>query len=134
TGRYLFGAPMSSLPVKWKYSKSRVYDVPRKITDRFLDDQWDFLGDFSESGSITIQTKEQKLNSKGELKLKLDTDLAAGDPYRYELEGDITDVSRQHIANRASFRVDPAPWYIGVHRLPYFAEAAKGIDTTIIAA
>jgi len=136
TGRYLFGAPMSSRPVKWTYSKSPVYDVPSKISDRFPEDQWQFLGEDYEHrrDKIAIQTKEQKLDAKGELKLKLDTDLAAGWPWAYQLEGDVTDVSRQHIANRTSFRVDPAPWYIGLHRMPYFGEAAKGIDTTVIAA
>jgi uncharacterized protein YfaS (alpha-2-macroglobulin family) len=137
TGRYLFGAPMSSRPVKWTYSKSPLYDVPSKISDRFPEDQWEFLGeeDYDHRRvKIAIQTKEQKLDAKGELKLKLETDLAAGLPWAYQLEGDVTDVSRQHIANRASFRVDPAPWYIGLHRMPYFGEAAKGIDTTVIAA
>src|SRR5205807_4613381 len=56
TGRYLFGAPMSSQPVKWKYSKETSNDVPRKITDRFPDDQWDFLGNPNGS-SATIETK-----------------------------------------------------------------------------
>ncbi|MEK6375084.1 MAG: MG2 domain-containing protein [Acidobacteriota bacterium] len=135
TGRYLFGAPMSSRPVKWTYSKSPLYGVPSKISDRFPEDQWHFLGDYeTRRVKTTIQTKEQKLDAKGELKLKLDTELAAGSPWAYQLEGDVTDVSRQHIANRASFRVDPAPWYIGLHRMPYFGEAAKGIDTTVIAA
>jgi uncharacterized protein YfaS (alpha-2-macroglobulin family) len=134
-GRYLFGAPMSSRPVKWTYSKSPIYDVPRKIADRYSEDQWEFLGeDESTRGKIDIQTKEQKLNAKGELKLKLETDIAAGEPWSYQLEGDVTDVSRQHIANRASFRVDPAPWYIGLRRIPYFGDTSKGIDTDVVAA
>src|SRR5207244_12904637 len=45
TGRYLFGAPMSSRPVKWTYSKSPIYDVPRTIEDRFPADRWTFLGE-----------------------------------------------------------------------------------------
>ena len=134
TGRYLFGAPMSSRSVKWKYSKEPLWEVPRKIADRYPADQWEFLGGHTTRNVIIIETKEQKLNAKGELKLTLDTDLTDGEPWAYELEGDVTDVSRQHIANRTSFRVDPAPWYIGLHRMPYFGEAAKGIDTTVVAA
>jgi uncharacterized protein YfaS (alpha-2-macroglobulin family) len=135
TGRYLFGAPMSSRPVKWTYSKSPVYDVPRAVADRFSEDQWEFLGGEDRTrDKAVIETKEQKLNAKGELKLKLETDQTAGEPWAYQLEGDVTDVSRQHIAGRASFRVDPAPWYIGIHRFPYFGETAKGLDTTVVAA
>ena len=91
TGRYLFGAPMSSRPVKWIYSKSPLDNVPRKITDRFAEEQWQFLGNGYGRTKAVIETKEQKLNSKGELKLKLQTDLAAGEAWAYTLEGDVTD-------------------------------------------
>ena len=134
---YLFGAPMSTRPVKWTYSKSPLFDVPSAIYNRFPSDQFAFLGRDYDDAPITTQTlskKDDKLNAKGQLKLDLDTELKAGWPWSYTLEGDVTDVSRQHIANRASFRVDPTPWYIGVKTPPYFAEAAKGIDTSIIAA
>ena len=40
----------------------------------------------------------------------------AGVPYVYTLEADVEDVSRQHIANRASVIVHPAPWYVGVRQ------------------
>ena len=138
TGRYLFGAAMSKRPVKTTYSKTRIYGVPSKVSDRWPDTFYTFLGcapgDDCNFSRVEIESKEQKLDAKGELKASLPTDVAAGVPYTYTYEGDVTDVSRQHIANRASFRVDPAPWYIGVKRPPFFAEAAKGIDTDIVAA
>jgi uncharacterized protein YfaS (alpha-2-macroglobulin family) len=134
-GKYLFGAPMASRPVTWTYSKEPVFDVPRAIRERFIEGQWEFLGEDAENrrSGETINTKEQKLDAKGELKLTLDTDVAAGAPWNYKLEGNVTDISRQQIAGRTSFRVDPAPWYIGVKSPPYFADAAKGIDTAIVA-
>lgn len=135
TGKYLFGAAMASRPVKWTYSKEPVYSVPRAIREKFIEGQWEFLGEDTEKRreTETINTKEQKLDSRGELKLTLDTDLAAGMPWSYRLEGNVTDISRQQIAGRTSFRVDPAPWYAGVKTPPYFADAAKGIDTAIVA-
>ena len=57
----------------------------------------------------------------------------AGVPYVYTLEGDVEDVSRQHIANRASVIVHPAPWYIGVRRPRYFVEQKAGLKTEIVA-
>jgi hypothetical protein len=136
TARYLFGAPMSSQPVKWTYSKSPLYDVPPAIRARFPYGQFTFLGRDPEAPltNQTIATNQQKLDAKGELKRDFDTDLKAGGPWSYRLEGDVTDVSRQHIANRASFRVDPAPWYIGVKSPPFFAEAGKEVETAIVAA
>ena len=138
SGRYLFGAPMSGKAVKWAYSKQRAFAVPAKITDRFgrftfLDADWESEDEIS-SDAITISQAEAKLDSKGELKLSLETDEAAGWPYDYKLEGAVTDVTRQQIAGRSSSRVDPAPWYIGVKSPPYFAEAKNGIDTELIAA
>jgi uncharacterized protein YfaS (alpha-2-macroglobulin family) len=136
TARYLFGAAMSKRPVRTKYTKVRLFDVPPKVRDRFPDNLYTFLGCFTDcyAPKIDIDSKELKLDTKGELKQKLPTELAAGLPYSYQYEGEVTDVSRQKIANRASFRVDPAPWYIGVKNAPYFADTVKGLDTEIIAA
>ncbi|HEV8434036.1 MAG TPA: MG2 domain-containing protein, partial [Thermoanaerobaculia bacterium] len=131
-GRYLFGAPMSRRPVAWTYTRERLFDVPAAIEDRY-GDHYNFL-QYDRAGTETVSSKETKIDANGELKLSLDTPVDAGAPYTYTLEGEVTDVSRQKIAGRASFRVDPAPWYIGVKTPPYFADAAAGIDTDVIAA
>jgi uncharacterized protein YfaS (alpha-2-macroglobulin family) len=137
-GRYLFGAPMSGQAVSWTYSKHELLDVPAKISERWPEDRYSFLGrDWDEEGgpsTAIISQQEGVLDSNGKLALKLDTDQAAGVPFDYLLEGVVTDVTRQQIAGRASMRVDPAPWYIGVKRPPYFADAGKNIDTEIVAA
>ena len=54
-------------------------------------------------------------------------------PYVYRLEGDVEDVSRQHIANRASVVVHPAPWYVGIRRPSYFLDQKDGLKTEIVA-
>ncbi len=136
TGRYLHGGPMAGRAVAWSYSKIQMLDVPSAITDRYPEERFTFLGwdyDHGEVRRETIDTKEASLDAKGELALKLPTDIKAGWPFEYRIEGDVTDVTRQHIAGRASYRVDPAPWYIGVTRPPYFADATKGIDTGVLA-
>ncbi|HEX8619500.1 MAG TPA: alpha-2-macroglobulin family protein [Thermoanaerobaculia bacterium] len=136
-GRYLFGGAMSGKAVTWTYSKIEALDAPQKITDRWSPDRWEFLGrdwDAEEISTVIISQDEAKLDAKGDLRLPLETDKAAGVPFDYRLEGVVTDITRQQIAGRASTRIDPAPWYIGVQRPPYFAESEKGIDTAIIAA
>lgn len=139
TGRYLFGGAMQNAPVRWSYTKQLAYDVPSKITDRFPLERWAFLGigdeeESIERGVVRIQEKETSVNAKGELKVTLDTDKNAGWPYVYGFEGTVTDVTRQEISGRDAFRVDPAPWYIGLARPPYFAEASEGVDTQVVAA
>jgi len=136
TARYLFGSPMSRRPVKWKYTKTPLYDVPPILHDRFDAAGFTFLGynPSIDRSTTTVASKDQKVDANGELKLALETDKAAGWPYEYQLEGDVTDISRQHIANRTGTRVEAAPWYIGVKQPPYFADSTNGIDTEVIAA
>src|SRR4029450_2089594 len=76
---------------------------------------------------------EPPLTAAGQLALPLDTDAQAGVPYAYTLEGDVEDVSRQHIANRTSLLVHPAPWYIGIKQLPLFGEPPDGLKTEFVA-
>ncbi|HEV7238903.1 MAG TPA: alpha-2-macroglobulin family protein [Thermoanaerobaculia bacterium] len=136
-GRYLFGAPMNGAAANYTYSKLELVDVPSKITDRWPEDRYSFLGRDWEMGSPSwaiIEQKEGALDAKGILDLSLETQKDAGAPYEYKLEGVVTDVTRQEIAGRASFRVDPMPFYVGVKRPPFFADTDKGVDTDIVAA
>ena len=136
TGRYLFGGAMANRPVQWAWTKEVTSEVPNAIEDRFPAGQWSFLGydESVDTSNVVVEQKEGTLNAKGELKVSVNTEKGAGHPYVYKLEGAVTDVTRQQIAGRASFRVDPAPWYIGVKTPPYFAEATSGVSTEIVAA
>ena len=96
----------------------------------FLDEEREDRGD---RAAETLLAREGKLDAQGQIELDLDTDLKAGRPYQYTLEGEVTDVSRQTIAGRASFRLDPAPWYVGLRRPAYFADVKTGVDTEVVA-
>jgi hypothetical protein len=133
-GRYLFGGAMAGAPVRWTYARSPSYTVPAAISDRYPAERWAFLDhERPTPPSGTIETKEEELDGQGRLSLTLETSKDAGVPYEYTLEGEVTDVSRQRQAGRNSFRVDPAPWYVGLKRPPYFADAALGLDTEVVA-
>ena len=137
TARYLFGPPMGVRPVSWSFSKTPAYNAPRAITEKFQENRWTFVGypDGEEERGQPgeIRREETKLGRAGDLPLMLETRRDAGVPFMYVLEGDVEDVSRQHIANRASVTVHPAPWYIGVRRPPYFLEQKNGVKTEIVA-
>ena len=136
SARYLYGGAMAGRDVRWTYTRRPAWDVPSTITDRWPADRYTFLGWNEEISNdpVTISTKEEKLDAKGELKLTLPTDKSVGWPFDYRLEAEVTDVTRQRIANRGGARVHPAAFYIGVKNPPYFAESAKGVDTEIVAA
>jgi uncharacterized protein YfaS (alpha-2-macroglobulin family) len=137
TARYLFGAPMGARPVTWTWTRSPLADAPAAVHAQFPDDRWLFVG-WSEDEEIPVREQaplkreETKLAANGERALQLETKADAGIPYSYTLEGDVEDVSRQHIANRASITVHPAPWYIGIRRPAYFVDQKAGLKTEVV--
>ena len=133
--RYLFGAAMPARPVTWDYTASSAFEVPSEITERYSSDQWTFIAwDWNDDNYRTrkIAGAEAKLTADGQLTIELDTE-SDGMPQRYQLEGDVEDVSRQHIANRASVLVHPAAFYVGIKALPYFTPQKTGLKTEIVA-
>jgi uncharacterized protein YfaS (alpha-2-macroglobulin family) len=135
TGRYLFGAPMPKRPTHWTLTRTPVSSAPEAVEKKYPDDRWSFVGwsDNPQPVRPDVAANDAQLGPKGELALTLDTDAKAGQPYSYMLEGDVEDVSRQHIANRASVVVHPAPWYIGVKRIPLFNQQSAGVKTELVA-
>jgi len=133
SAKYLFGAPMPARPATWTWTRSVGGSAPRAVYDALPDgDRWEFVG-IVESERDDVMSREVKTSRTGELTLDLATKLDAGVPYTYTLEADVEDVSRQHIANRASVTVHPADWYIGVRRPNYFLDQKGGLKTELIA-
>jgi uncharacterized protein YfaS (alpha-2-macroglobulin family) len=134
TARYLFGAPMGGRPVAWKFSRVSVGTVTAQIRDRYPDDRFAFLECcMNRYEPDPVVEHEGKLNDRGEVAVTLDTPKNIGRPYRYTVDADVEDVSRQHIANRASVIVHPAPWYIGLKRPDYFVDQKRGLETAVVA-
>jgi len=137
SARYLFGAPMGDRPVQWTFSRSRTYGIPASIRERFTDERFEFAGyDWTlneEQQRAILEKKEAKLSPSGELTVSVATEQKDGRPWVYELEGNVTDVSRQAIANRASLLVHPASFYVGIKRPPFFLSAKDGVDTAVVA-
>ena len=120
TGRYLYGGAMAGRDVRWTWSKRPVFQVPAAIRDRWQSDRWVFLGwnEELDQSPVAISSNEEKLGPDGALSLTLPTNKQDGWPYDYRLEAEVTDVTRQRIANRTSFRTDPAAEVTTDHRVP----------------
>ena len=88
-GRYLFGAPMGGKAVRWRYHRSPLFQVPPAVAERFPEARYAFLDRESAAlrGAEDLQGREARLGDDGQLVLDLETDAAAGVPYRYTLEG-----------------------------------------------
>ena len=129
--RYLFGTPMSARPLAWKFDVWPGGEVPSAISEKYSEDRWAFVGWEEHRDRETVAGEEAKLTAEGQLVLELQT-RPSGVPLIYQLEGDVEDVSRQHIANRATLVVHPAPWYVGIRRPGYFIDQKSGLSTEII--
>ena len=134
SARYLFGATIGERPLEWTFSKSPVATAPAAVVENYPEDRWLFVGwaERTPEERGEIRRDHTTLTAAGERTLALDTKLDAGVPYSYVLEGDVEDVSRQHIANRASVIVHPAPWYVGIRRPSYFGEQKNGLKSEIV--
>jgi len=132
--RYLFGSAMSRRPVTWTVTKAATFGVPDAITKSFPDETYAF----GYSGTDTRPTgrvdgKTSALGANGAFAVDVKTSAGIDYPIVYTFEGDVEDVSRQHIANSSSVIVHPAPWYVALRRPDYFADTAKGTSTDLAA-
>jgi uncharacterized protein YfaS (alpha-2-macroglobulin family) len=135
SARYLFGAPMPGRPATWTWTRSRGASAPQAVRDALPDgDRWAFVGwgETTPPDDSPVLSREVKTSNSGQIAIDLPTRLDAGVPYHYVLEADVEDVSRQHIANRSSVVVHPAPWYVGVRRSDYFVPQPGGFQTAVI--
>jgi uncharacterized protein YfaS (alpha-2-macroglobulin family) len=133
TARYLFGNPLGGRPVRWSLDRSPDLTVPSAIVERFPRQDWAF-GYYPQRGvsQTRVAGESAVLGAKGALTLDLPTERDVDVAFRYTFEGDVEDVSRQHLANRSSVVVAPAPWYIGLRRPSYFANIEKGASVDVI--
>src|SRR6185295_6791993 len=108
--------------------------IPAAIRERFPEERYAF-GYYPDRdrNAERVAGAEASLDGAGRIQV---TAAAARDvdyAYRYTVEGDVEDLSRQHIANRASLVVHPAPWYVGIRRPAYFVDTSAGTNVDVVA-
>lgn len=138
SAKYLFGGLMAKRPVLWSLKRQPSQAVPSAITDKFSRDQYAFgyypERQYESPSNANIAGATVALDAQGALSLTLPTDAKTDIAYEYTFEGDVEDMSRQHIANRTSLVLHPAPWYIGLKRPSSFVQSAKGASIEVLAA
>jgi alpha-2-macroglobulin len=134
TAKYLFGSAMGNRKVTWHGTRSRICSAPDTIHEHFTDARFVFAGDCDGSfGPEDVGSAETVLDGNGQFSAAMATQITQGRPYQYTFEADVEDVSRQHIAGRASVIVHPAPWYIGVLAPSFFVDQRAGVQTSVVA-
>ncbi len=133
--RYLFGNAMSQRPVRWSLMRSMSLDVPDAIEAKFPADRYAF-GYYPRGNGANerVAGGTETVNAAGRFVTTLPSTRGDDFAYRYTFEGDVEDVSRQHVASQASTVVHPAPWYVGLRRPAYFANTTSGTAVDVVAA
>ncbi|MGE5837620.1 MAG: MG2 domain-containing protein [Acidobacteriota bacterium] len=135
TSRYLFGNPLARRPVTWSLTRVPDLSVPAAILERYPDDKYEFGYYPAEQnrGEVRVAGETTALNQTGGFTVELPTERGVDFANRYTFEADVEDISRQHIANRSSIVVYPAPFHIGLRRPAYFADTKTGTSIDVIA-
>ena len=132
SARYLFGAPMKAAPIRWTFSRTPAWGAPASLLRNFPLEGFDFGISPPYYGRVELKADEDASADDGTFEVELETTKGDGVRYEYQIEGEVTDVSRQRIANRASISVHPAAVYVGV-KLPYFVDQPKGVSASLVA-
>ena len=133
--RYLFGAPMPGATVEGT--------ITRETTDFYAEGEdsfsfgvtswwWD---DASPQPSSDVYARNKGvIGDDGTLVLEVgNVEATAGCTWIYTVEAEVTDVSRQTVANRTSVTVHPASHYAGVRVLGGFGAVGKETAIEVIA-
>lgn len=133
--RYLFGSAMARRPVRWSVTRQPAFSVPNAVLEKYPADKYAF-GYYPQAAARPnprVAGADATLDASGKLAVDVASSRDVDIAYRYTFEGDVEDVSRQHIANRATVVVAPAPWYIGLGRPAYFTDVATGTNVGVVA-
>ena len=136
SAKYLFGGTMSRRPVTWSVTRAPDVNIPAAIYEKFPREAFRFgyypSRNGANDGRVAGETAALDVNGgfTATVASERDVDYAV----RYTFESDVEDISRQHIANRSSLTVHPAPWYIGLRQPTTFADAAAGTSLDVVVA
>ncbi len=134
-GDFLYGAPMSRAQSRTWITRSETSFVPPGAEDLVVDDAA-YTSDLVQSSPHggTLESNEGKLDDTGRTSstVKLDLPGMRGTE-RLSAEVEVTDLSRQSIAASTTALVHPGEYYLGLERVPFFADAGKPIPVRVLA-
>ncbi len=136
SARYLFGGAMSGAAVNWSATRRSIdFEPPGHPDFTFGVHTWGWDDDEPRGWSDVVGDGTGTTDAAGAYAIAAGTaDAPAGRTFAVTLEAEVTDVSRQRIANRAEVTVHPAAVYAGVRAGDGFAVAGRPADVTLLAA
>ncbi len=135
--RYLFGGAMNDAVVQWTAQRSQTsFEPPKNQGFTFGNHVWGWDDGEPVDASSQAAKGEGRVDATGAFYIdggKLET--PGNLTWSYDIEADVTDVNRQHIANRTSITVHPADASVGVRLVKDgFASVGKEVKAEFVAA
>ncbi|HPS79391.1 MAG TPA: alpha-2-macroglobulin family protein, partial [Thermoanaerobaculaceae bacterium] len=134
-GNLLAGGGMAGAGVRWTVRAERGSFQPEGR--RWTELEWmpaAFLDLFEHEEVATVAEGRGELDRGGAFPVALPrVEARDGWPTRLEVEGEVTDLDRQTSASSASVLVLPGQFLLGIKRPGTFLQAAKGVDSTVMA-
>ncbi len=135
--RYLFGGAMPEAAVRWTVARASIqFEPPGNAGFAFGTLSWGWDDEAPGPTADVVATGAGETDATGVLAIAAGAaEATGGRTFAYAIEAEVTDVSRQRIANRAQVTVHPASAYAGVRRRGTgFAEAGKAQVLEVVAA
>ncbi len=135
--KYLFGGALDTRPVRWWFKRTMVQEPPAALRERdpVARDAVGYLPEYDSQRSRETPLPEATamLGASGRTSVALPTSPEEGVAYSYLFQGDVEDVSGQHIAAHAELVVHPASIYVAVTRPPMFVDTKTETTVGVIA-
>jgi len=130
SARYLFGGAMSDAKVKWNVnSESTTFTAESAPGFQFEQETWWYDDGRPRPSGGFFASGEGQVDAQGLFSLKSGETQAPGEkPYTYTVEAEVTDVSRQAVANRATVTVHPSAYYVGLKGPQGFPKAGDDVS------
>ncbi len=125
--RYLFGGAMNGAKAKWSVQSGPTTFAPAAGNGfTFGQETWWWSDERPRRDGGLFAAGVGELDAQGTLLIKAgNVEAPANRPYLYTVEGEVEDVNRQAVANRASLTVHPASYYVGLRPAAGFLTAKK---------
>ncbi len=134
-GTYLYGASMKGAAAQYYVSRSPTYFSPPNA-EGFATGAAVYYSDLRDHaiGAGNLKAEQRPLDDDGKLQLTQPLALPKqSGPELVTIDAEVTDLSRQSQASRASVLVHPGEFYVGVQLPETFAKASSNLAPQVIA-
>lgn len=131
-GRYLFGAPMIGDNATWSLTRSTLENFSFPNYDGYFWQPLSWSGNSEDQSNSLLASGSGTLDNLGQLKVSQALAFTLSSPSMLTLEGEVVSPSRQAIAERQSFKLHPASFYIGLKPKTTFTKENAELPVDVV--